>query len=240
MRTGFSSSYDKSKIGAALAPERQTPSDARRTPSAERQTLDAYVVARALLLPLLVLSGLWAYSRSGHGFSYVGSPVRSDTTPSLVLPDDRGGTFGLAAHRGEIVLVYFGYTHCPDVCPATLNLLDAVSESLGADRRRVEQIFVTLDPRRDTPDLLRAYLSNFNPMPVGLTGSPEAVAAAARAWGVTWRLSEGGAYIDHTSLVAVVGPDGRERLRYGFSQLEDPKAVARDLKHILHEPEIRK
>jgi protein SCO1/2 len=233
MRTGLSSSYDKSKIGADLAPERQTPSDARRTPN-------AYVVARALLLPLLVLSGLWAYSRSGHGFSYIGSPVRSDTTPSLVLPDDRGGTFDLAAHRGEIVLVYFGYTHCPNVCPATLNLLDAVSESLGADKRRVKQIFVTLDPRRDTPDLLRAYLSNFDPVPVGLTGSPGAVAAAARAWGVTWRLSKGGAYIDHTSVVAVVGPDGRERLRYGFSQLEDPTAVARDLKHILHEPEIRK
>jgi protein SCO1/2 len=77
-------------------------------------------------------------------------------------------------------------------------------------------------------------------MPVGLTGSPEAVAAAARAWGVTWRPSEGGAYIDHTSVVAVVGPDGRERLRYGFSQLENPKAVASDLKYILHEPEIRK
>jgi protein SCO1 len=162
--------------------------------------------------------------------------LRPGTTPSLVLPDDRGGMFDLAAHRGEIMLVYFGYAHCPDVCPATLNLLDAVSESLGADRHRVEQVFVTLDPRRDTPDLLRAYLSNFDPVPVGLTGSPEAVAAAARAWDVTWRPSEGGAYIDHTSLVAVVGPDGRERLRYGFSQLEDPKAVARDLNHILHEP----
>src|SRR5258708_2040155 len=108
-------------------------SDKHPAMHAERQTRtpNAYVVARALLLPLLVLSGLWAYSRSGHGFSYVGSPVRSDTTPSLVLPDDRGGTFDLAAHRGEIVLVYFGYTHCPDVCPATLNLLDAVSQSLG-------------------------------------------------------------------------------------------------------------
>src|SRR5258708_26585002 len=204
MRTGFSSSYDKSKIGAALAPERQTRSEARRTPSGERQTLNAYVVACALLLSLLVLSGLWAYSRSGHGFSYVGSPVRSDTTPSLVLPDDRGGTFGLAAHRGEIVLIYFGYTHCPDVCPATLNLLDAVSESLGADRRRVEQVFVTLDPRRDTPDLLRAYLSNFDPVPVGLTGPPEPVAAAAPTRGVTWRLSHGRPYIHSTSFVAVV------------------------------------
>ena len=191
--------------------------------------------ARALLLPLLLLLGLWVYSRSGNGFSYVGTQVRSGTAPLLVLPNDRGGTFDLAAHRGGIVLVYFGYTHCPDVCPATLNRLDAVSELLGEDRRRVEQVFVTLDPRRDTPELLRAYLSNFDPVPIGLTGSPEAVAATAGGWGVTWRPAKGGAYIDHTSLVVVVGPDGRERLRYGFSQLGNPAAVARDLSHILHE-----
>jgi protein SCO1 len=191
--------------------------------------------ARALLLPLLLLCGLWAYSRSGDGFSYVGTQVRSGTAPSLLLPNDRGGTFDLTAHRGGIVLVYFGYTHCSDVCPATLNRLDAVSELLGADRHRVEQVFVTLDPRRDTPELLREYLSYFDPVPVGLTGSPEAVAATARAWGVTWRPAKGGAYIDHTSLVAVVGPDGREQLRYGFSQLGNPTAVARDLRHILHE-----
>ena len=123
-----------------------------------------------------------------------------------MLPNDRGGTFDLAAHRGEIVLVYFGYTHCPDVCPETLNRLDAVWEHLGPDRHRVEEVFVTLDPRRDTPELLRAYLSYFDPAPVGLTGSPEAVAAAARAWGVTWRPVKGGAFIDHTSLVAVSVP----------------------------------
>src|SRR5258708_35333498 len=114
-------------------------SDKHPAMHAERQTLNAYVVARALLLPLLVLSGLWAYSRSGHGFSYVGSPVRSDTTPSLVLPDDRGGTCALPAHRGEIVRIYFGYTHCPDVCPASLNLLDAPSERLDAANRHCVQ-----------------------------------------------------------------------------------------------------
>jgi protein SCO1 len=236
MRTGFSSSYDRSKIGADAAPERRTPQTDRRTPNAKRQTPNAYVVARALLLPFLLFSGLWVYSRSGGGFSYVGTQVRSGRTSSLVLPNDRGGTFDLAAHRGEIVLVYFGYTHCPDVCPETLNRLDAVWEHLGPDRHRVEEVFVTLDPRRDTPELLRAYLSYFDPAPIGLTGSPEAVAAAARAWGVTWRPAKGGAFIDHTSLVAVIGPDGRERLRYGFSQLGDPAAVARDLRHILHEP----
>jgi protein SCO1 len=227
MRTGFSSSYDKSKIGAHLAPERQTPSDARRTPN-------AYMVARALLLPSLCLLGLWVYSRFGDSFSYVGTPFRYDVAPSLVLPDDHGGMFDLAKHRGEIMLIYFGYTHCPDVCPATLNLLDAVSERLGTDRR-VEQVFVTLDPGRDTPEFLRNYLSNFNPVAIGLTGTPEAVTAAARAWGVTWHRACGGVFIDHTSFVTLVGPDGRERLRYGFSQLGDAAAVVRDIRHILHE-----
>ena len=104
------------------------------------------LTARALLLPFLLFLGLWVYSRSATAFPM--SEVRSGPVqaPSLVLPNDRGGTFDLATQRGEIVLVYFGYTHCPDVCPATLNLLDAVSELLGADRRRVEQVFVTLDP----------------------------------------------------------------------------------------------
>jgi len=193
------------------------------------------LTARALLLPLLLFLGLWAYSRSGDSFSYVGSQVRSGKAPSLVLPNDQGGTFDLAKQRGEIVLVYFGYTHCPDVCPATLNLLDSVSKLLGADRRRVEQVFVTLDPGRDTPELLRAYLSNFDPAPMGLTGSPDAVAVAARAWDVIWRPAEGGVFIDHTSFVTLVGPDGRERLRYGFSQLGNAAAVARDIKHILYE-----
>ena len=198
-------------------------------------TIPLHPVARAMLLPALLLLGLWVYSRSADDFSYVGTRVGPVMAPSLVLPDDQGGRFDLAAHRGRIVLVYFGYTHCPDVCPATLNLLVAVSELLGADRGRVEQVFVTLDPRRDTPEILRAYLSNFDPAAVGLTGSPEEVAAAARAWGVTWHLAEGGAYIDHTSIVTVVGSDGRKQLRYGFSQLGDPAAVARDLRHILHE-----
>ena len=193
-------------------------------------------VARALLLPFLCLLGLLIYSGSGDRFSYAGTPVRSDVAPSLVLPDDHGGMFDLAKHRGEIMLIYFGYTHCPDVCPATLTLLDAVSERLGADRRRIKQVFVTLDPERDKPEFLRNYLSNFDPTTIGLTGTPEALTAAARAWGVTWRRARDGVFIDHTSFVTLVGPDGRERLRYGFSQLSNSSAVARDIEHILHEP----
>ncbi|MDR3535464.1 MAG: SCO family protein [Acetobacteraceae bacterium] len=191
--------------------------------------------ARALFTLIVLALGLWGYARSGDRFAYAGTRVAAGIAPPLVLPDDRGGTFDLAAHRGRIVLVYFGYTRCPDVCPATLDLLGAVAQQLGADRSRVEAVFVTLDPRRDTPPALHDFLSNFDPVPVGLTGSPAAIAAAAQRWGVTWRPAEGGAYIDHTSLVTAIGPDGRQRLRYGFSQLGDAAAVARDLKHILDE-----
>ena len=217
---------------SSTVPARSTP----RTPDAKRRTPNGYLrVARALLLPSLCLLGLLIYSGSGNRFSYAGTPVRSGVTPPLLLTDDHGEMFDLAKHRGQIVLVYFGYTHCPDVCPATLNLLDAVLEGLGPEQRRVQEVFVTLDPRRDTPELLRTYLSYFDPAAIGLTGSPLAVAAAARAWGVTWRRARGGVFIDHTSFVTLVGPDGRERLRYGFSQLSNSSAVARDIKHILHE-----
>ncbi len=190
---------------------------------------------RGLVAGLAVLLVVWAYARLGEGFSYVGTRVTPDVAPPLVLPDDQGGVFDLAAHHGGITLVYFGYTHCLDVCPATLGLLDAVAREMGVDGGRVTQVFVTLDPRRDTQNALHSFLSNFDPAPVGLTGSPEAIAAAAQAWDVTWRPAEGGAYIDHTSVVAVIGPDGRERLRYSFSQLGDAAAVARDLRHVLHE-----
>lgn len=189
---------------------------------------------RGLLVIGFLALAFVAYIRSRDGFQYAGTPVAPTIAPPLVLVADQGGTFDLAAHRGEVVLVYFGYTHCPDVCPTTLGLLEAVSRRLGADGRRVVQVFVTLDPRRDTPGVLHAYLSNFDPVPIGLTGSPDAIAATARAWGVTWRQADGGRYIDHTSVVTVVGPDGKERLRYGFSQLYDPEAVARDLRHVLH------
>jgi protein SCO1/2 len=110
---------------------------------------------------------------------------------------------------------------------------------LGGDAGRVQSVFVTLDARRDTASALHEYLANFTtdgaPTPIGLTGSPAAIAAAARHWGVTWRPAEAGAFIDHTSVVAAVAPDGRLRLRYSFSQIGDAGAVARDLVRLLHD-----
>lgn len=192
----------------------------------------ARIAFRASLLPVLLLGGLWLYGHSLTGsYAFTGTPGSQAPAPTLVLHDDQGQAFNLVSQHGKIVLVYFGYTSCPDVCPLTLAQLQKVMNDLGHDATHVEQVFVTLDPQRDRPAVLREYLDNFTPAPLGLTGSPAAIAQAARAWGITWRREPNG-FINHSSLVTVVGPAGKVRLRYGFAQLNNPAAVARDLKHL--------
>jgi protein SCO1/2 len=189
-------------------------------------------------VPLLALAAAlpWALRRTTAATA--GSPVPGDPRLPLALPGTDGRPFDIGAERGRVVLVYFGYTHCPDVCPSTLaDLRDAVGR-LGPDAGRVRVVFVTLDPRRDTGPLLADYLASFAPAAgapfVGLVPDEAALAAAARAWGVTWRSAESGAYLDHSSVVTAVGPDGRARLRYGFSQSADPAALARDVEGLIH------
>ena len=182
----------------------------------------------------VVLGGLLAgYARLGAGYDYVGTPTPMHAAPGLRLTDDRGAAFDLARLRGKAVLVYFGYTHCPDICPTTLTQLAPVFEDLGPDRGRTAVVFVTLDPARDDPATLRAYLAGFAPVPIGLTGPVPLVLAAARDWNVAWRPSTGGAYIDHASVLMLVDPQGRLRARYSPSQLADPAAMARDIGHVL-------
>ncbi len=188
----------------------------------------------ALAAPLALGVALLVTARAGH-VAPSGARLEDRAAPALVLPDDRGGVFDLAHERGDVVMVTFGYVNCPDVCPMVLGSLADIDARLGADRARVRQVFVTLDPARDTPAALHAFLAQFSPAPLGLAGSPAATGAAAAAWGVTSRPAAGGAFLDHTALVAVVGPDGRERLRYGVGQLGDPGGVARDIARLLHE-----
>ncbi len=188
--------------------------------------------------PLLALAAALPWALRGSAPATAGSPVPGQPHLPLALPGTDGRPFDIGAERGRVVLVYFGYTHCPDVCPSTLaDLRDAVGR-LGPDAGRVRVVFVTLDPRRDTGPLLADYLASFVPAAgapfVGLVADEAALATAARAWGVTWRSAESGAYLDHSSVVTAVGPDGRARLRYGFSQSADPAALARDVEGLIH------
>jgi len=184
---------------------------------------------RALVLVAAMLAGLWGYGVFGHLDG-------SGLAPPLALRTTAGAAFSFTQLRGRVVLVYFGYLHCPDVCPATLAELRSISRSLGASTSRIAVVFVTLDPARDRPALLRAYLDRFDPHFIGLTGSPEAVARAAQFWRVTFRRAatgNGQYFIDHTTVVALVGPHGRLRARLGPGQLANTMAVAREIRRML-------
>ncbi len=116
--------------------------------------------------------------------------------------------------RGRHMLVFFGFTHCPDICPAELQVMSAALDELGADADEVVPIFITLDPERDTPEAVSAYVANFGDNFVGLTGSPEQIAKAAKAYRVSYQKfqdeSMGDNYsIDHSALVYLMGPDGK-------------------------------
>ena len=151
------------------------------------------------------------------------------------LPDANGQVRGLKDFQGKAVVVFFGYTQCPDVCPTTLTELAQAKKLLGADGAKVQGVFITVDPERDTPEVLKAYMANFDPSFVALRGSPEQTAAVAKDFKVYYKKVEGKTptsyTMDHSAASYVYDPQGRLRLytRYGTG----PQALADDLKLLL-------
>ena len=146
--------------------------------------------------------------------------------PRLDLVDQDGRPFELASLSGTPVLVYFGYTHCPDVCPATVGVLNQVIGRAGIP---VRAIIVTVDPERDTPAALKEYLVYLPPAYIGLTGAATAIRTAADAWGVTYARidtsSASGYAMAHTAEVYLVDAAGRLRAHYPFGT-EAPAILA--------------
>ena len=126
------------------------------------------------------------------------------------------------AFRGKYMLVFFGFTHCPDICPAELQVMSAALDELGPKANEIIPIFITLDPERDTPPVVTGYVMNFSPRFVGLTGSPEQIAEAAKAYRVTYsKFQEEGAKpddysIDHSALVYLMGKDGEYLTHFAY------------------------
>lgn len=151
------------------------------------------------------------------------------------LVDHTGKPRRLADYKGKVVVLFFGYTQCPDVCPTTLAALRDTMPLLGADAGRVQVLFVTVDPARDTPALLAQYVPAFHPDFVGLHGDEAAIAATAKDFKVFYAKSPGktpGSYsIDHTTGSYAFDPRGKLRLllRHG----EPPEKIAADLKRLL-------
>jgi protein SCO1/2 len=184
---------------------------------------------------LLILSGL------ALGLAVIGSFAFRDfgggregaigETLAMTAPDGR--TVTNADFAGRPFLVFFGYTHCPDVCPATLAQISAAFKSLGADAK-IAALFVTVDPERDSPADLKAYLESFDPRIIGLSGDAAQTRAAARAFRVYYRKhgdGSGGYAIDHTGLVYLM--DKRGRFVGAFNLDRPAKEAASDLARYL-------
>lgn len=126
--------------------------------------------------------------------------------------------------RGKLMLVMFGYTHCPDVCPAELQTMAEVMDKLGADADALAPVFISVDPARDTPEVLSAYVKAFNPRITGLTGSPDEAASAAKAYRVYFKKAGGGAddySVDHSAFVYLMDRDGSYLTHFSFNTPAD-------------------
>ena len=149
-----------------------------------------------------------------------------DFGDDFVLTDQNNERFDSKSLRGRVALLFFGYTTCPDACPTTLSRLSQVYEMLGDARERIQVVWVTVDPERDTSNRTKAYLEYWQMPVVGLTGTREEIEEVAGSYGVYHKRSEeeteAGYLVDHTTLVYLIGPDGS--LRY-LSQPDDEPAV---------------
>jgi len=152
------------------------------------------------------------------------------------LIDHTGKTRTLADFRGKVVVLFFGYTQCPDVCPTTLSELAATMQKLGPDAERVQVLFVTVDPERDSPDLLARYVPAFNPRFLGLYGDVAATEATAKEFKILYQKQPGptpGTYsVDHSAGTYIFDPEGRLRVYESYGR--GPEVFAHDIRALLH------
>jgi protein SCO1/2 len=185
-----------------------------------------------LAVVAFVLAGLlWHQGDRIAGLGRMVGSGKVDIGGNFALTDQNGKTRTTADFRGRFMLIYFGYSFCPDVCPTTLEEMGAALGKLGPKRERVVPIFISIDPDRDTPNVLKTYMQSFGADFVGLTGSTKAVARAAHAYHVYYAkhpLPGGNYAMDHSGVIYLMGPDGKF-VTYYEDQI-GPEAIADDLR----------
>ena len=189
------------------------------------------------LIALAVAVGL------GTGLAGCGDPVETFQGSEISgthlgqgwkLTSADGKTFTLASFAGKAVLVFFGYTQCPDVCPTTLAELSQVMKLLGDKADRLQVVMITVDPERDTPDVLKAYVTSFDPRFLGLSGTPEQIKQAASSFKAYYAKNSpvNGTYtMDHTASFYLIDPKGESRVL--LNNNAGAEAIAHDVRLVL-------
>ena len=182
-----------------------------------------------LIAVFLLLGPQRAYTFQG---SLIEPPVAA---PQFELTDINGQPFQLSDLDDQVVVMFFGYTSCPDVCPVTLTEFLQIRSKLGEAAEDVSFVFVTVDPERDTPERMRKYLTNFDPEIIGLTGERGELEPVWADYGVYQAKAEGGSesnyLVDHSSRVYVIDADGNLRLTYLFGT--ENQLITEDVRHLV-------
>jgi protein SCO1/2 len=191
-----------------------------------------------LVAGLVLIFGLlawWTVPRlSPHRFH--GTLLQSPSEAhNFTLTSHTGQSVRLTDFRGKVVMLYFGYTFCPDVCPATLSEVAGAMDLLGEAADQVQFMMVSVDPERDTPANLSSYVAHFDPAFLGLTGTPEQIAEIATLYGIFYEKNEGssatGYLIDHTATITVIDADGHVKLIFPFGT--PAQDLAEDLDYLI-------
>jgi protein SCO1/2 len=189
------------------------------------------IFATAILLMAAGLGGYAWMSRQmaqqpgGTGVALVGGPFS--------LTDQDGRKVSEKDFLGKHMLVFFGYTYCPDICPTELQVMMAALEQMGPGAEQIQPVFVSVDPERDTPEVLKSYVENFGPRLIGLTGTPEEIASVAKAYRVYYAkagdVNSPDSYLmDHSSIIYLMGADGRFLKHFAYTT--DVEKLAKELK----------
>jgi protein SCO1/2 len=221
-------------MNPVAAPVSNPPAPPKRGLSPFTLILTAATIAGILAVLLLRHPG------DGSDFQYYGNWVGKDA-PDFTLTNQDGQTTRLSDQRGKVVLMTFGFTHCPNICPTTMANLAAIRQAIPtADQSRVETMFISVDPARDTPKAMKDYVGFYSPSFIGLTGSKDQIAKVAKDYGAYYQAQlqdsqvAGDYYtIIHSAYVYLIDPQGRFAVLYDNDKLSDHARMCADIEHIL-------
>jgi protein SCO1/2 len=209
---------------------------------AVRRRISPWVVVLTIATVVCVAASLWLMRSPGDGsnFDFYGQWIGKDAA-DFTLTDQTGAPMKLSSLRGDVVLLTFGFTHCPNICPTTLANLAQITRNLpAADQQRVRVLFVTVDPARDRPPEMKDYVGFYSKSFTGLTGSADDIAKVAKDYGAYYeaQMQDSQAANNyytmiHSAYVYLIDPNGKFALLYGNDKLADHARMDSDIEHVL-------